>query len=153
MAVAVPLAAAVGWLVDSSAGLVGALMGVLIPAVFFGLTVVTALVTLRLSPGALGAAVLASWVAKLILLIVALSLLNQWEGWSRPVFGVTFMIAVAGWLGLEAWMVVTTRQPYVQPVPSVPVTERPEADDSADGGASLRRTDVGSVRASHDRHE
>ena len=128
-------------------------MGVLIPAAFFGLTVVTALVTLKLSPGALGAAVLASWVAKLILLIVALSLLNQWDGWSRPVFGVTFMIAVAGWLGLEAWMVVTTRQPYVQPVPSVPVTQATEGGDPLDGGASLRSSDVGSVRASHDRHE
>lgn len=150
VAVLAPVAAVAGWLVDGSAGLVGALIGVLVPAAFFALTVVTALVTLHLSPGALGAVVLGSWVVKLLLFIVALSLLNMWDGWSRPVFGVTFMIAVVGWLGLEAWMVVSTKQPYVQPVRSSAV---PGGDDASVGvvqpGAE-KQTDVGSVRASHD---
>lgn len=123
VAVAMPLAALVGWLVDGSAGLLGAVMGVLIPAVFFGITVLTALVTLRLSPGALGVVVLSSWVAKLILLIVALSLANQSDAWSRPVFGVTFLLAVVAWLGLEAWLVLRTRTPYVHPQQSSPQAE------------------------------
>ncbi|MGA7688813.1 MAG: hypothetical protein WCA29_06245 [Jiangellales bacterium] len=129
VAVLAPVAALVGWLVDGSAGLAGALIGVLVPAAFFALTVVTALVTLHLSPGALGAVVLGSWVVKLVLFIVALSLLNMWDGWSRPVFGVTFMIAVLGWLALEAWMVISTKQPYVQPVRSNPA---PARDDAAE---------------------
>lgn len=110
-----PLAAGIGWAVDGSAGLAGALIGVLVPAVFFGLTAVTALVTLRLSPGALGAVVLGSWVVKLVLLIIVFSLLNRWEGWSRPVFAVTFLVCVIASLALEALMVIRTQQPYVQP--------------------------------------
>ncbi len=118
MAVAVPLAALVGWLVDGSAGLAGALIGVLVPAAFFGLTAVTALVTLRLSPGALGAVVLGSWVVKLAMLVVVFVLLDQWDGWSRTVFAVTFLIGVLASLGLEAYMVLRTQQPYVAPAAS-----------------------------------
>jgi hypothetical protein len=150
VAVLAPVAAIAGWLVDGSAGLVGALVGVLVPAAFFALTVVTALVTLHLSPGALGAIVLGSWVVKLILFIVALSLLNLWDGWSRPVFGVTFMIAVVGWLALEAWMVISTKQPYVQPLPPATRTVHDDspvrvAEPVGEGGHG-----VGSVRPSHD---
>lgn len=129
VAVLAPVAAGIGWLVDGPAGLIGALIGVLVPAAFFALTVVTALVTLHLSPGALGAVVLGSWVVKLLLFILALSLLNMWDGWSRPVFGVTFMVAVIGWLALEAWMVVSTKQPYVQPVRTHPAAA---GDDAAE---------------------
>lgn len=129
VAVLAPVAAGIGWLVDGPAGLVGALIGVLVPAAFFALTVVTALVTLHLSPGTLGAVVLGSWVVKLLLFILALSLLNMWDGWSRPVFGVTFMVAVIGWLALEAWMVVSTKQPYVQPVRTHPAAA---GDDAAE---------------------
>jgi len=120
VAVLIPVAAVVGWLVDGSAGLFGALIGVLVPAAFFGLTAVTALVTLRLSPGTLGAVVLGSWVVKLGALIGVFLLLDQWDGWSRPVFAATFLIGVLSSLALEASMVLRTQQPYVRPTPSTP---------------------------------
>jgi hypothetical protein len=124
-AVAAPVVALLGWFVDGSAGLLGALLGLAVPAVFFGITAAVALLTLHLSPGTTGAVVLASWLAKLIVLIVTLVLLDQSTAWSRPVFGVVFLLAVAAWLGLEAWVVLRTRQPYVQPQPSVPSRQGP----------------------------
>lgn len=123
-AAALPVVAAAGWLVDGSAGLLGALIGLAVPAVFFGITAVLALATTHLSPGAMGAVVLASWLAKLIVLVVVLVLLDQSQAWSRPVFGVVFLLAVAAWLTLEAWIVLRGRQPYVQPRPSVPAPDR-----------------------------
>lgn len=143
LVVGLPIAAAAGWLVDGTAGLLGAVLGVAIPALFFGATVVLALVTIRLSPAALGMVVLVSWLVKLILLVVALVLLDQSEAWSRPVFGVVFLLAVAGWLGLEAWLVLRTRQPYVSPSGA---SHRPGSPSAQPGG-------VGRVRASHDRQE
>lgn len=118
LAVLLPVAAVAGWAVDGSAGLVGALIGALVPAVFFGLTVVLALVTLRLSPGALGGVVLGSWVLKLLALIAVFLALSQWDGWSRPVFAVTFLVGVLASLALEAVVVLKTQQPYVQPAPT-----------------------------------
>ncbi len=111
------VAAVVGWLVDGRPGLVGAILGVGIPLVFFGVTVLTALLTSRWTPGAMGALVLGSWVVKMAALIGLLALIDGWDGWSRPVFFVCFAISVPAWLGLEAWVVVKTRQPYTAPAP------------------------------------
>jgi hypothetical protein len=111
------VAVAVGWLVDGRPGVVGAALGVGIPLVFFGVTVLTALLTSRLTPGAMGAVVLGSWVVKMAALIGVLALIDGWDGWSRPVFFVCFAVSVPAWLGLEAWVVVKTRQPYTAPAP------------------------------------
>jgi hypothetical protein len=125
-AAALPVVALVGWLVDGSAGLLGAVIGLAVPAVFFGMTAAVARLTRNMSPGAMGAVVMASWLAKLIALIVVLVLADQSSAWSRPVFGVVFLLATAGWLALEAWIVVRARQPYVQPRPGVPAPHRGE---------------------------
>lgn len=137
-AVAVPLAGLVGWLAAGVPGLVGALAGVLIPVVFFGLTVLTAVLTARLSPTAMGTVVMVSWLVKMVGLIVVLALLDSAQGWSRPAFFVAFALAVPAWLGLEAWMVIKTRQTYTTPPAR-------HSSDSVDG--------VGSVRGSHDGFE
>lgn len=109
------VAALVGWAIDGQAGLLGALLGVGLPVAFFGVTVVTALVTLRLSPSAMGAVVLVSWMVKVVALIGVLALMDTSDAWSRPVFAVAFGVTVPAWLGLEAWMVIKTRQPYTAP--------------------------------------
>jgi ATP synthase protein I len=137
-AVLVPAAALLGWWADGTAGLLGALAGVLLPLVFFGITVVTAVTTTRLSPGAMGAVVMVSWLVKIIGLVVALALLDRSDEWSRPAFFVAFAVAVPAWLALEAWTVISTRQAYTAPVA---------------GDSSGTVTGVGRVRDSHDGHE
>lgn len=144
-ALALPLAAVLGWLVDGSAGLWGAVLGVAVPVLFFGATVVLALVTVRLSPGALGTAVLVSWLVKLVLLVVVLLLLDRLDGWSRPVFGVAFLLSVAGWLALEAWLVLRTRQPYVTPRPSSRPPSRPSTRPEDGPSSSPSSSGTGAV--------
>jgi chromate transport protein ChrA len=114
--VAVPLALTAGWLVDGLAGLLGAALGLALPVSFFALTLVTALMTARLSPGVMGAVVLGSWAVKIILLLVALALMDQSQAWSRPVFAVAFGLTVPAWLAFEAVTVVRTRQQYTSSV-------------------------------------
>jgi hypothetical protein len=92
----------------------GAVIGLALPALFLGLTVVLALRTARLQPSALGAVVLGSWVVKLAVLVVALALLDRWDGWHRPTFFVAFLLGTVGWLVGEALVVVRTRVPYVE---------------------------------------
>mgnify|MGYP001826405059 CR=1 FL=1 len=109
------VAALVGWAIDGRAGLVGAVLGVGVPLAFFGVTVLTALLTRRLSPGAMGATVLGSWIVKMAALIGVLVLMDGSDAWSRPVFAVCFGLAVPAWLAFEAWVVIKTRQPYTAP--------------------------------------
>jgi hypothetical protein len=111
---AVPLAALVGWIVDGAAGGWGAFLGMTIPFAFFTGTVIVALLTVRLSVGLFGAVVLGSWVLKLIILLVVLFFLRDADFFNRPIFFVSFLIGTAGYLVLEALVVVKTRVPYLE---------------------------------------
>jgi hypothetical protein len=115
--VALPVALLAGWALDGTAGLWGALIGMGIATVFFALTVGVALGTARLDVTALGAAVLGSWLVKMILLIVVLVLLRDADFYSRPVLFVTLLLATVGALVLEAVVVSRTRVPYTEPGP------------------------------------
>lgn len=133
-AVAAPVVALVGWLVDGLAGVLGALLGLAVPAAFFGVTALVDRLTRHLPPSTTGAVVLVSWLAKLLVLVGVLVLVDRSSAWSRPVFGVVFLLATAAWLGLEAWLVLRARQPYVVPSSgaSRPVTgQTPTPSDDA----------------------
>jgi len=115
---AVPLATVVGFAIDGSAGGWGAFLGMAIPFAFFTGTVIVALLTVRVSVGAFGAVVLGSWVIKLIMLLAVLFLLRDAEFFNRPIFFFSFLIGTAGYLTLEALVVIKTRVPYIE-VPKV----------------------------------
>jgi hypothetical protein len=56
--VALAIAAALGYLLAGSEGLWGAVLGIAIPVVFYSITVVVAVVTVRVRPEVFGAAIL-----------------------------------------------------------------------------------------------
>ena len=120
--VALLLAGGIGWLVDGAAGLWGGLLGIAIPVSFFSITVIVALLTLRVRPEVFGAAILGSWVLKLIVLIIVLALLSGADFYTRTVFFIAFVVGTVGYLLMEAVIVLRTRVPYVEPN-----TPRPEA--------------------------
>ena len=86
-----------------------------IPVLFLGITAAVALFTARLSPSTLGAAVLGSWLLKIVVLLVALIALDGRDFYSRGVFFVVFLLGTAGFLVVEAIVVVRTKVPYVEP--------------------------------------
>jgi hypothetical protein len=112
LVVAIP----VGWAVAGTPGVWGAILGVAIPVLFLGITAAVALFTARLSPSTLGAAVLGSWLLKIVVLLVALVALDGRDFYSRGVFFVVFLLGTAGFLVVEALVVVRTKVPYVEPV-------------------------------------
>lgn len=113
--VALVLAAGVGWLVDGTAGMWGGILGIAIPVGFFSITVIVALLTVRVRPEVFGAANLGSWVLKLIVLIAVLAVLSGADFFNRTVFFVAFLVGTVGYLVAEAVIVVRTRVPYVEP--------------------------------------
>jgi hypothetical protein len=115
---AVPLATLIGFVIDGSSGGWGAFLGMAIPFAFFTGTVIVALLTVRVSVSAFGAVVLGSWILKLILLLAVLFFLRDADFFNRPIFFVSFLIGTAGYLVLEALVVIKTRVPYIE-VPKV----------------------------------
>lgn len=112
---ALVLAAGLGWLVDGSAGLWGGILGIAIPVGFFSITVIVALLTLRVRPEIFGAAILGSWILKLIALIAVLALLSNADFYNKTVFFIAFLVGTIGYLVGEAVIVMKTRVPYIEP--------------------------------------
>jgi hypothetical protein len=113
--IAMVIAAGVGLAVDGSAGMWGGILGIAIPVVFYSITVIVALVTLRVRPEVFGAAILGSWVVKIAVLIGVLAALSDADFYSRGAFFVAFVIGTVGYLVAEAVIVVKTRVPFIEP--------------------------------------
>ncbi len=113
---ALVVAGGVGYLIDGTSGLWGGVLGIAVPVAFFTVTVVVALVTVRLRPEILGAAILGSWIVKLIILIAVLAALSNADFYNRTVFFIAFTLGTVGYLVLEAVIVVRTRVPYTEPI-------------------------------------
>lgn len=117
-AIALPVAALVGFLLAGAPGAWGALIGMGLAVAFFGITVVVALLTARMDPTQLAMWVLGSWLIKVILLIVVLAPLRGAEFYSRPALFLSLLVGTLGTLLLEARVITTTRVPYVERGPS-----------------------------------
>jgi uncharacterized membrane protein len=118
--VALPAAAAAGWVAAGGAGARGAFLGLAVPAAFLGITAVLALLTAGMDSRRMLALLVGSWVVKVLALVAVLSVLREDGSWSRPAFLAAFAVGVAGWLTAECLVVLRTRVPYVEPAPRRP---------------------------------
>jgi hypothetical protein len=113
--IAMVVAAVVGWLIDGLAGMWGGVLGIAIPVAFYSITVIVAVVTVRLRPELFGAAILGSWIVKIAVLIAVLAVLSRTDFFNRGVFFAAFVVGTIGYLVAEAVIVVRTRVPYIEP--------------------------------------
>jgi len=113
--VALLAAGAIGFLLAGSPGFWGVVLGIAIPVAFYSITVIVAVVTVRVRPEIFGAAILGSWVVKIAVLIAVLALLRDADFYSRGAFFVAFVAGTVGYLVAEAVIVVRTRVPYLEP--------------------------------------
>ena len=105
----------VGVLVAGLAGVWGALIGVGLAAVFSGTTLVAMLRTTHAAPQVMAGIVMGSWLAKVLVVIVALALLRGLDFYSAPVLAGVLAIGAIGSALLDYRAVSTGRVPYVEP--------------------------------------
>jgi hypothetical protein len=106
----------VGFLVDGVPGLVGALVGAAMTALFLGLTAATILLASRVSKGELFSPaffgiVMGGWLLKLLLFLGIVLLLAQQDFINPYVMVVTIVVAVVGSLAVDVLAFVRTRTP------------------------------------------
>jgi hypothetical protein len=115
-ALAVLGGAAGALLVDPpSAGIWGAALGVLVTLLFSGSTVLAMLLTARSSVTAASGALVGTWLVKMLVLIIAFSVLRDLDFYHRGVFVVVVMVGVLGSVLLDYRAVSTARVPYTDP--------------------------------------
>ena len=90
------LGVGIGYLVDGMAGVWGALLGVGIALIFSGTTVVSVLRTAHSAPTTMMAVIMGAWLGKLIVVIVVLVILKQFDFYNPQVL---FLVSIAGVIG------------------------------------------------------
>lgn len=113
LGVLVVASVAIATLVAGMPGLWGALLGAAIGGGFILTTVVSVLFGAKLPPQMAGMVLLVSWVAKLLVVLVIVAVLNQFDFYSRPALFFTVVGALLIVLGAETYGVVSQKVPYV----------------------------------------
>lgn len=105
----------VGALVGGVPGVWGAVIGVGIALVFSGSTVLAMLATAGSSITAASGALVGTWIAKMLVLVVVLAILRDQDFYHRGVFVVVVLVGVLGSVLLDYRAVARGRVPYIEP--------------------------------------
>ncbi|NLP83775.1 hypothetical protein HF576_07940 [Microbacterium sp. CFH 90308] len=140
-AVLAVVGAVVGYLVAGTTGMWSALIGVLVAAVFMGITSASILIANRWYGDALYVPlffgiVLGGWILKFVVFIVALLLLRD-QPWIEPtVFFVAVVVSVLASLVVDVVVLLRMRVPHVS---DVELPTDPDAGDRTDDGHGTGR--------------
>ena len=112
-----PVAALAGFLAAGSRGALGAALGCLVPASVLLLTWGAVELGARRSATAFAGLLMGSYLVKLVVVGLLLSLLREVDGVHRTALGLAAVVGLLLALVVEARVVSSTRAPYVEPAP------------------------------------
>lgn len=107
------LGSAIGFLAAGLPGLFGALAGATIALIFVSLTALSVLVGSKLSLGGFYGVVLGGWILKLVLFVLAISILKSVQGLNGVAVFATLVASVLGSLVVDALVVAKSKIPVV----------------------------------------
>jgi ATP synthase protein I len=99
-------------------GLIGALLGVALVIVFFGISIVVVGRAARISQPAMMVAALASFLVKIVALAAVLSSLNGTTAFSLKALGFTAVGCILAWNAAQVIAATRVKMLYVEPDPS-----------------------------------
>ena len=107
------LGSVIGFFAAGLPGLFGALAGAAIALIFVSLTAISVLVGSKLSLGGFYGVVLGGWILKLVLFVLAISVLKSIEGLNGVAVFATLVASVLGSLVVDALVVTNSKIPAV----------------------------------------
>jgi ATP synthase protein I len=114
------LVAAVATFLAGTAGLLGAVIGLLVVTVFFVVGIVAVSYASRISPTMMMAAAMGTFFAKILILAVVLSSLSDVTVWRPAAFTWSVILCTVAWTIGEARGFLKLRMLYVEPGTKVP---------------------------------
>jgi ATP synthase protein I len=96
-------------------GLYGALIGVALVTVFFGLSVLVVGRAARISPQAMMVAAMVTYVVKIVVLAIVVSMLHGMTAFSDRSLGVTAIVCILVWCAAQAVVAIKVKMLYVEP--------------------------------------
>ena len=114
-AVAAAIMVAVSAALVGTKGLIGALVGVAIVTVFFGISVLVVGWAARVSPQAMMVAALVTYLVKIVALAVVVSTLNGTTAFSDRALGFTAIGCILVWSAAQVITAIKVKMLYVEP--------------------------------------
>ena len=114
-AVAAVIMAVLATAFAGSKGLIGAVIGVVVVALFFGISVVVVGRAARVSPQAMMAAAIATYIVKILILIIIFGQLQDTTAFNPKAFGLTVLVCVLAYTGAQAIWSMKLKMMYVEP--------------------------------------
>jgi ATP synthase protein I len=114
-AVAAAVMVAVSAALAGVKGLYGALIGIAIVTVFFGLSVLVVGRAARVSPQAMMVAALVTYLVKIVGLAVVVSALHGMTAFSDRSLGLTAIVCILVWCAAQAVTAIRIKMLYVEP--------------------------------------
>jgi ATP synthase protein I len=98
-----------------SKGLIGAVIGAVVVALFFGISLLVVSRAARVSPQAMMAAALGTFLGKMIVLIVVFGRLQNTTAFNTKAFGLTVLVCVLVYSAAQVLWSMRLKTQYVQP--------------------------------------
>jgi ATP synthase protein I len=114
-AVAALVAAAVSWGLVGTKGLIGALLGVALVAVFFAISVLAIGRAARISPQAMMITALVTYIVKIIVLLVFIVGLSSTTAFNTRAFGLSALACILVWCFAQITWSLRLKFLYVEP--------------------------------------
>jgi ATP synthase protein I len=114
-AVVAAVMVAVSAAVAGGKGVIGALLGTALVAVFFAISVLAVTAAARVSPQAMMITAIGTYVAKILLLIFFVSRYSGTTAFSPRMFGLTALACILAWTFAQVIWSMRLRVPYVEP--------------------------------------
>jgi len=96
-------------------GLIGALVGVAIVTVFFGISVLVVGRAARVSPQAMMVAAMITYLVKIVALAVVVSTMNGTTAFSTRTLGLTAIVCILVWSATQVIVTLKLKMLYVEP--------------------------------------
>jgi ATP synthase protein I len=114
-AIAAAITVAVSAALVGTKGLIGALIGVAIVTVFFGISVLAVGRAARVSPQAMMVAAMITYLVKIVALAIVVSTLNGTTAFSTRALGFTAIVCILVWSATQVITTIKLKMLYVEP--------------------------------------
>jgi ATP synthase protein I len=114
-AVVAAIMVAVSTAIAGAQGLIGALLGVALVSIFFGIDIVVIGRVARISPQAIMLAGIALYVFKIIVLAIAVKELQGTSFFNAKLFGCTAIVCILAWCASQVVTSIKFKALYVEP--------------------------------------
>jgi ATP synthase protein I len=114
-AVAAAIMAVLAAVLGGSKGLVGALLAVAVVALFFGISIVVVSRAARISPQAMMGTAVATYIIKIVLLLIFVGEFQDTTAFNPKAFGLTALVCILAYTGAQMIWSMRLKMLYVEP--------------------------------------